>query len=305
MRSAANEVLIRRFFLGDLSEEERNRIEDEYLAVPEHFEELLAIENDLVDGYVRGELSMDDIGKFEGAYLGTPERREKVDFARALNLASAQEEQIAPERSISFRARLWDALSLYHAMPRWALAASLVGLAAIGYWQITMDHNLQTSLRFALARQAELEQEDGLLRQHIAEIESAPSSQDKGRPQHSEATDFAKQSESQVALSLVPGGVRGAGSSMPSLHLPHVQLLLMLDKDNYKTYRAELQTADGETVARSMPLRSENQDGKLLVAWRIPAQAIQPGDFVVQLKGLNEHSGFDDVQSYTFRALAQ
>jgi hypothetical protein len=84
-----------------------------------------------------------------------------------------------------------------------------------------------------------------------------------------------------------------------------VQLLLILDQDDYKVYVAELQTADGKRVLQSNALRSQDREGKMLVSWRIPAHAVQPGDYIVQLKGLNEHGGFEDVQSYTFRALAQ
>jgi hypothetical protein len=167
------------------------------------------------------------------------------------------------------------------------------------------DHNLRAGLQLAQARQAELQNEESVFRQHFAEIEGAAANSGNGVQQHSEVANSARQSESSVALSLVPGGVRGSGTSLPSLHLPHVQLLLILDQDNYKTYKAELQTADGEKVFQSTTLRSQNQDGKTLVTWRIPAQVVQPGDYIVQLKGLNGHGGWDDVQSYSFRALAQ
>jgi hypothetical protein len=305
MRSAADEVLIRRFLLGDLSEEDRNPIEDEYLSSPERFEQFLAVENDLVDAYIRGELTQGENRKFETGYLGTLERREKVEFARALNVASAQAKEISPDRSNSFWRRLLDALSIQERMPRWILVASLLGLAAIGSLFILRDHTLRAGVKLAQVQQAEIQHEVGALRQQIAEIGSASASPAHGGQQAPGASSSARQGESVVALSLVPGGVRGSGASLPSLHLPRVQLLLILDQDDYKVYVAELQTADGKRVLQSNALRSQDREGKMLVSWRIPAHAVQPGDYIVQLKGLNEHGGFEDVQSYTFRALAQ
>lgn len=305
MRSAADEILIRRFFFGDLSEEDRTRIEEEYLAASERYEEFLAAENDLVDAYVRGELTKDENWKFENGYLGTPERREKVEFARALNIAAARANEIVPVRSASFWRRLCDALSIQQGMPRWALAASIVGLTAIGTWLIVYDHGLRAGLQLARARQAELQHKESALRQHVAELEGVPANPDSLVPQHSETANSARQSESLVVLSLAPGGVRGSGASLPGLHLPHVQLLLILDEDNYKTYKAELQTADGERVLQSETLRSQNQADKLVVSWGIPAQVVQPGDYIVELKGLNKRGTLEDVESYSFRVLAR
>src|SRR5580698_258747 len=176
MRSAGDDVLIRRFLLGDLSEEDRRQIEDKYLAAPERFEEFLTVENDLVDAYVRGELTQDENRKFETGYLGTPERREKVGFARALNTAAAREKEISPVQIDSFWKRLWDALSIHDRVPRWALAASLSGLAAIGAWLIARDQNLRSGLQLAQVQQAEALHEENALRQQLAEIGSTAAS---------------------------------------------------------------------------------------------------------------------------------
>src|SRR5215471_21164128 len=45
---------------------------------------LRALEDDLVDAYVRGELSGDTLERFRSFYLSSPLRREKVRFAEAL-----------------------------------------------------------------------------------------------------------------------------------------------------------------------------------------------------------------------------
>jgi hypothetical protein len=108
-----------------------------------------------------------------------------------------------------------------------------------------------------------------------------------------------------VALSLMPGELRGPGGPIPILRLPLVRLNLALEHDNYKVYEAELQTVDGEETLKSEALRSRNEGGRMMVSWRIPAQAVQPGYYVVELKGRNDRGKFEHVESYSFRVLAR
>ena len=70
----AKEALARRYLLGTLPEDERQRVEDLYFSKPERFEELVAAENDLIDSYVRRALSSSEARLFESNYLSSPER---------------------------------------------------------------------------------------------------------------------------------------------------------------------------------------------------------------------------------------
>src|SRR5262245_61522936 len=73
-----------RYLLGDLPETEQIALEQEYFADPEKFEEVWAVENDLIDSYVRGQLSRAEQELFERNYLQTPKHRERVATARKL-----------------------------------------------------------------------------------------------------------------------------------------------------------------------------------------------------------------------------
>jgi RNA polymerase sigma factor (TIGR02999 family) len=93
------------YLLGELSEVDRDRFEDRYLADDTIYEQLLTVEDDLVDSYVRGELSPSQREHFERHFLSSPGRREKVDFARAFDsvLEAREEEQIAMVRPATGR----------------------------------------------------------------------------------------------------------------------------------------------------------------------------------------------------------
>src|SRR5215510_11018191 len=79
-----NEELIVQYLLGSLSKEETERFDKLCFVDDEFAERLSAVENDLVDAYVRGELSPATRERFRVAYLSSEERRQKVRFAEAL-----------------------------------------------------------------------------------------------------------------------------------------------------------------------------------------------------------------------------
>src|SRR5262245_33230662 len=71
-----------RYLLGELTEEECDELEGVYFATTDGFEELQAVEQELMDAYVAGELSPERRLRFESRQV--PEDRRDVRFARAL-----------------------------------------------------------------------------------------------------------------------------------------------------------------------------------------------------------------------------
>jgi len=75
---------LHRYLLGRLSAAEDDAVEAAYLAGDDAFRRLLAAEEELIDAYVAGALSEADRRRFEEHFLASPARRERVAFARAL-----------------------------------------------------------------------------------------------------------------------------------------------------------------------------------------------------------------------------
>ena len=71
-----------RYLLGELAEEECDRLEEAYFATQEGFEELQAVEAELTDAYVAGQLSPERRVRFESRLV--PGEHGDVQFARAL-----------------------------------------------------------------------------------------------------------------------------------------------------------------------------------------------------------------------------
>lgn len=80
-----DEGLIRRYLLGQLAEDELQRLEERLMADNEFFNAVLLGEDEMVEEYVQGDLSASDRAGFEASFLSTPEGRQQVAYAKALS----------------------------------------------------------------------------------------------------------------------------------------------------------------------------------------------------------------------------
>jgi anti-sigma factor RsiW len=80
----APEATLIRYLLGELPPAERDAFEDNYFEISDLREQVDAMEDELIDSYVRGDLTPTQRQHFERWFLLSPERQEKLKFARAL-----------------------------------------------------------------------------------------------------------------------------------------------------------------------------------------------------------------------------
>ena len=107
----------RSFLLGKLPESERQELERRFIADPEVFDEIEAVEAELVDEWARGELAFEDRSRIEQLRTLSPRLEEKMRVASAW----ARRPDPLPEARFVRRHR------------RWLLAASLTGLALLSW----------------------------------------------------------------------------------------------------------------------------------------------------------------------------
>lgn len=102
-----DEQMIKQYLLGQLGDDVLPEIEKGFLIEDQAFEELLAVEADLIDEYLSGALTEDERARFEQHCLATPEGRQNLRFARALRRyvdKAAGQKQPAVD---SFLTRFW------------------------------------------------------------------------------------------------------------------------------------------------------------------------------------------------------
>jgi hypothetical protein len=304
MRRTSDEILMRRYLLGELAPEERASLESRYLADAEVFEEIAATENDLIDSYVRGELAEVEKQKFEAAFFISPQRRERVGFARALNQVFALAKPTVPPQRSSWK-KVWTVFSVEQGMPQWALAVAAVVVVAGGYWLMVQNYKLRVGLQQALAENAQLRRGQDTIRQHIAELEGTHRDQFHENQQGSAVAKLEPPIGPEVTFRLTPGIARSFRGPQKTLVLPttasRLQLQLMLDRDDYDSYEAVLLTAELKEVLRGKALHSRSIGGDVVVTWPLSVHSVHSGDYIVQLAGQTASGRVEDVESYSFR----
>jgi anti-sigma factor RsiW len=171
---ADSEKLMIRYLLGDVPEDEQIRIEERFFTDDEYFEQLLALEDDLIDDYVNGELTDREREQFEEYFLASPTRRQRVEFAKTFMRAGslpalaeiAMPGEARPEPVPWWRTVMvfWRAQSLPR---RFALAASVV-LVLGGSWLIVDTMRLRNHVEQLQAERRESQRREQELLQHIA-----------------------------------------------------------------------------------------------------------------------------------------
>lgn len=261
-----------RYLLGELPDREQETLEQRFFVDSDTFNQVESAEEDLIDLYVAGRLSARDHARFESYYLaGNEDRKRKVQFARSLRrYVSARPPQ--PERE-----PWWRALFGPVTLPRLALAGMAAGVVLIALFA---------------------------LRQKPAVAPSHPETAQQ-MPALPGPAPAAKPEEKLVAkatpipsFDLSPILERGAGS-IPAVSAggaSAVRLRLKLEQNEWQTYRAVLETAEGATLWTSPHLKAVGS----MVSTQIPASALKPGDVVLRLRG-TANGAEESVADYAFR----
>lgn len=258
---------LRRYLLGDLPPDARQRLEEQLLADDALYEELLVCEDELVDQYLAGTLTADERARVESHFLVPPARRQKLAFASAFKRYIAQTGAVAAATP-SVEPATEDSVAAHIAAhaPRpfflarrpllgWALAALLLLAVTTVTW-------------LAIKRQ----------------------------PPRSPAQ--------VLAVTLTPGTVRGGGE-LKRLKLPAsgtlVQLQLELPSDDYQSYAATLQTDDGRSVLTQQALKAQSRGDSRHVSFDVPAERLARGDYRVRLSGVaTDANAPEEIASYSF-----
>ncbi len=286
---ADSEKLMIRYLLGDVPEDEQIRIEERFFTDDEYFEQLLALEDDLIDDYVNGELTDRERKQFEEYFLAPPTRRQRVEFAKTFMRAGsllplaeiAMPGEARPEPVPWWRTVMvfWRAQSL---LRRFALAASVV-LALGGSWLIVDTMRLRNQVE---QLQAEEFQRD------VKAIISAP-------PRDS------------LAFALFPGRTRdieGTNRFVIPQDADSVQLRLYLPAvaagvtDPPSRYRAVVRTAEGNEVWSQDGLEAQRTGlrEEAIVILDLPTPILPEGDYIITLSRRKTNGDFEDVGSYQF-----
>ena len=289
------------YLLGELYQEDRQRLENEYLADDKVWENLTTVENDLIDSYVRGDLSERQCREFEQHYLDSPDKRDRLEVARLLMdpkvRQSIEAVPIVEREQHEWLERLAELLGSRHRALRFAVAAVAVPvlvIAAVAALLLVQNHSLRIEL-------GQLQSQQNVLQHHIEQLEQQMRVSSNGENIGEPAT---------VSALLVPGLPRKTvpQNTSGALRIPATAswILLMLDlrRDQYPEYQVVIETPEGKPVSHAEGLTSETgKNGGRIVSVRLASQALKKGDYVITLSGQNAHGRLEVVDSYSLSVI--
>jgi hypothetical protein len=328
--NAITEKLISQYLLGELSEDQQMEIEDGAFGDEEFMARITAVENDLIDEYVRGEMADADRRRFESRFLVSESRRKRIEFAKALThlldetRVTERDTRKAGANRSSWRDALAALFQTLNPAGRLALAAATLLIIVGGAWLFTQTLTLRSQLNRLQAQQNSHENQRQTLEQQVAterrRNEELAAQLNQEKQQRAQSDESLRQLSETVnrqpaeaprsiiaSLTLLPGISRGA-TTQPKLILPPNASVARLQigiepEEDYKSYGVELRTAAGRPVWMRDRLTARNSRGGRSIRLTLPASALLPGEYELRLKGLPETGPPEDVGFYYFEVM--
>jgi len=272
------------YLLGRLSPEEATSIEERYLADPAFHDELRAAERDLIDRYVQGELS--DAEEFETRFLSSPSRRQRVEFARALNHRLTRAPGVGATASgAAARPASWR--RGFAGPQRTGLAAAAVLVLAAAAWFLVTGRSDQPR---AIPASPTPQTQPGPVAEAPRPDVAPPS---RGEP----GVDVRV-----ATLILTPTATRSSDET-PTLRIAGaagVRLVLYAESSGFDRYRATIRTGDGKEVWRQDQLtRTATASGPAIIV-ALPAGRLDANDYTIRLSGIRG-AEVEEIAGYSFR----
>lgn len=327
---SVNNQSIRRYLLGELSEEEREQVEQSLMSDDDLYQQLLISEDDLIDEYVSGTLPEAEQAKFNQRFLSVPELRQDVRFARVLRKHALDTAPLPVAQSTAAtRVPFFYWFKQFFTQPAFSVLRTVVFLAVSlsAAWLIIQNTRLRDQVEQLRARvtptppvnlQEELASERLRNEQLTAELhrqqelanEAARNNREGQQqqpqpPRPTPAPTSQTRTGSVMIMTLTPGLVRGEPGEAKKFSVSpatrEVRMQLDLPAAEYSRYKMELKTIEGQVLLSRQGLRAGN--GGKFVSVGIHARSLKPNDYRIVLSGLNDSGEFEEISSYYFRVL--
>jgi anti-sigma factor RsiW len=271
----SDEVLIR-YLLGELTEAERDHVEESYFANEKVNERLMMLEDAMLDAYVRGQLPLDVRDRCSRLAQASTEQRRRVEFAEALRRMVAQQVS-SPGR------RTWRDVvrEFWFQRPARQLALAAAGVVAI----------IAGSLIYY----------EKTWRTHPPAQQSATTSP---QPAIKHLAPTPQPAIPVLAFTLSP--LERSGGKENRVAIPAgtytIRLRLDLEDCGAQALRATIRTAEGAAVARLDGLRPQSiGSGACAVFLSLPSGRLRGNAYSVRLNRLAADGATELVGGYTFR----
>jgi hypothetical protein len=274
----SGDAVLREFLLGGLDEEQRVRIEDQFLTDSQTWERVLAAEQELMEDYLEDSLTTTERERFIFLYARTSEQRRKLRITKSIKDWATTE--AALPRTIPAIVSGWDRwrswLRVRPAIVPIAVAI-LIALVIVAVW---------------LNRRIEERNRVSAIEQELAQLNS-PSNLRETPPQ-------------MVRLGLLPVAAR-SGEQPKEIALRDdvalVEPVLPWTKERYALYRARLSRVGEDGELYTIPNLQAGSDAGYTVRLRLSTHILRPGHYKIELIGIAADGSAGQSEEYTFAVI--
>lgn len=299
-----NDVLARRFLLGQLSPEEQGRIEELAFQDPATFAFLQAAEEDLVDEFLYDELSPVEKERFQNHFLTRPGSRQNLRIARALKQYFAEDDPVA--------APVVSPVVIPKPKPtffQWLRLGALTAPIVIAAIVITTGVGVLVAVRMRRPpvedpRHAQIQPSPVPTPSASPSASPVPSTASPSPPDNqNKRTPTPRQSLGPVYATLLPTSnprSEGAVTTLKRSDPVHLELPVVNDRP-YRSYQVLL-LSEGQTVKRWNNLKRREHTSGPVIQISIPQSELASSQpYRVVLNGVSGNGETQFVHNYYFQ----
>ena len=313
-QASENRQLLISYILGTMPEPDRLALAERCFADDDLFEELLTVETDLLDQYVRGRLDPQDQDRFKQYLHRLPDPQHRIGVATALaKVASERQPSLSEAARVSSRRFVFKPASKTQALIVWSLAAALIIAVVSVIWLASYSQQLEKENARLRAKAVELTSEQQRLEQAIKAFEDQNADNQAQLEQLQKVLDdeqLRRRTATQVRLNGAPSPIvsldltaASRDLSIPDmLHLTRGTELVLLrvpirDRDTYTHYRAVVQTTEGKLVWEKQSNQAPSVRKEIVL--QMSARQLPPAGYKLTLV-LKTSDGIEIARDYYF-----
>jgi hypothetical protein len=318
-----NEDLIIRYFFGELDEEEKNRIEQEFLSDNQFFEQMLSIEEDLIHDFVRGRLAEPGRKKVKEFLESSDRLKSEVklverligDVARTRSTETREIGMIPAERPSTWRSLL-AFLGQQNSGKRFSFALLLLLVVpgfGLAIWNVVLQHKLsQIDAKYTELemRNQELDHRVALQAENDNKLTQRIEDMDRKSDQIDQEINTIKESRSKtlandtVTLALAMQAFTKGGGELKVVRIGPgtnwLQIGVDVGEGDFNSYDATIETFEGRLVWSKDDLKpARAKVGKIILT--LPARLFANKDYTLTLNGRRNDGSTIDIGEFSFR----
>lgn len=266
-----SDTLLRQFLLGQVDDQQRQRLESMFVTGALSNERVMAAEQHLLDDYLDDLLTSADRERFLAQYGETPVEQRKLRIAKSIQQWAVSSSEVAVVGAAA-GSRLSRLLRRFRLKPVFMIPIAAVSVIAIVFAVISLksrwDHRA--------------------MEQELARL-NAPSM-------------FRETSASVPPLRLAPGSVRSTETEnelTPPVNAEFVELnLLWTQKESFPTYQATIRRYESGEKFAVPPLYLDNASN--MIRLRLPTRFLTRGLYQIEVSGVAANGVTGPAEEYTF-----